>query len=590
MPVFAKWIKKFTSIFAEKTPIKPDDFELEHFLFYHGLVGASPENQRKFKDVRADLLMTIESGSSQQVASTLKLGPMFWEEKLKSIVAEVTDRALLIRVLAPDVSDEAITFDDIPLLHTDWQVRSNAALLLAHIEATEVAEKLHQSLRDTADSAIIAFCHIATALGKLGQQSSEAVLVEYLSHDEPWIRVDTAGALAQLTKGEPSKHVINALLDKHALSDYTAIAVTRSTKPSAFFEKGDEHLVAAGCQVVLEVLNSSTQTFSNETVVEAGIHECFPALAKLLTEKPTCATTIAAVRLAQWLDDHRSYTLLSPPPHSDIEKVLAYYKSDDCLKLAKETLNSLSGETKLTPIQLCELRSAVDLVSRLGDSASAASIKRLLKQDHPLLDDAIKALEELKARDASAEMIKIAKDLVDLDFRCEQPKQLNPILEKNKAHAKTYWLILKALGAMPSKESIDFLLKASQDHAPDKRSQALESLVSAVDEMEEGDMKGIMPEFSRVVGEALSDPSADVRKNALRGVAAYELVTDLKKVVGLTKAREVSTQREAFDTLSELAKKGHKKDVVETVAQALKTEPDVHKRQKLRDFIDDTSR
>ena len=37
--------KEYSSMYAI------DEFELEHLLLYHGLVGTSPENQRSFKHV-----------------------------------------------------------------------------------------------------------------------------------------------------------------------------------------------------------------------------------------------------------------------------------------------------------------------------------------------------------------------------------------------------------------------------------------------------------------------------------------------------------------------------------------------------------
>lgn len=591
MPVFAKWIKKITSIFAEKTPVKPDDFELEHFMLYNGLVGSSPENQRQFKDVRADMKLAIESESSQQVASMLKLAPLWWEEKLKTIFADFTDRAVLLKVLAPDVNDEALTFENIPLLHEDWQVRANAAMLLAHLNATETMDKLVHSLHDTADSARNAFPYIANALGKLGDPRGEEALLKYVSDEDPWIKVDLAAALAKFNSAQPSKSVLNVLINKHSHSDYAAVAVSRIVRPETFFQNADELSVTVGCQIVNDLIDASLGTFNKETVVELGAPECFPYLAKLVDDKPSCTIAATATRLAHWLENNHSYLLMSPPSQSEIEKVIAYSNSEACAKLVSDTLDSLTQETSITdPVKLCDLRSAIEFAAKHQMNSETEKIQRVLRNDHALLDNAIEALSRLDANAASAKLIEIAKTKVDVEERGLLPKQLNPVQEPNRAHARTYWLILKTLGTLPTKDSAEFLLKATQDHAPDKRAQALESLIAVLDELDDSSRKELIPALQTRLGEALVDPAAEVRKSALRGVAAFELISDLEKVVGLTRAREVSTQREAFDTLSELAKKGHKKDVLESVSQAMKTEPNVHKRQKLRDFIDDTSR
>lgn len=591
MPVFAKWIKKITSIFAEKTPVKPDDFELEHFLIYHGLVGTTPENQRQFKDVRADLKMAIDAQSKHQVASMLKLPPMWWEDRLKTIFNEFTDRELVISLLAPDINEEALTHEDNALLHEDWQVRANAALLLAHLNATEVIDKIIHSLHDTAGSARNAFPHTANALGRLRVQSGAAALAKYGDDGDAWIQVDVAAALALMHDDTPSPELIKVLLNNHDLSDYTAVGVSRALKPVTFFQTADEHSIVAGCHIINGLLDAVHGPFTEDVVADLGAPECFPALAKLLEEKPTCTIAVTATRLADWLDSHHSYVIMSPPSQGEVDKVLAFAKSDECSTLVHNTLRSLSeGSDAENPLQHRELRSAILLAAKLGDANFAPIIEKILHAEHPLLDDSIQTLSRLGAESAAAKLIEIAAVKVDLEDRWQQPKQLNPVQEPNRADAKTYWLILKALASMPTKQSAEFLLKATEDHAPDKRAQAIDSIVAVADELDEAAKKDLLAPLQTRLGAALLDPSADVRKAALRGVATFEIVSDLDKVVAMTRAREVSTQREAFDTLSELAKKGHKSRVLETVGQALKSEPNVHKRQKLQDFLDDTSR
>jgi HEAT repeat protein len=559
-------------------------------MLYNGLVGSSPENQRQFKDVRADMKLAIESESSQQVASLLKLAPLWWEEKLKTIFGDYTDRAVLLKVLAPDVKDEALSFEDVPLLHEDWQVRANAAMLLAHLNATEAVDKLVGSLHDTARGARNAFPYIANAIGKLRVPGSEEALMQYTSDDDPWIQVDLASALAKFDD-QPTKHLLAVLVNKHSHSDYTAVAVSRIIKPELFFGSGDELSVTVGCQIVSDLLDASLATFNKETVVELGVPECFPHLAKLIDEHPSCTIATTATRLANWLENNHSYMLMSPPSQEEIQKVIAYSSSPACRQLVSDTLEKLTSDENLSdPVKLCDLRSAIDFAAKHQMNSESEKIQRLLKSEHPLLDNAIEALSRLDANEAAPKLIEIARAKVDLEERCQLPKQLNPVQEPSRAKAKTYWLILKTLGTLPTRESADFLFKATDDHAPDKRAQAFESLIAVIDESDDSTRKELIDLLQSRLSEALVDPAADVRKTALRGVATFAIVSDLEKVVGLTKAREVSTQREAFDTLSELAKKGHKKDVLESVSQAMKSEPNVHKRQKLRDFIDDTSR
>src|SRR5579883_3383118 len=214
MSTMNKWLKKFASVFAEKPVVQTNDFELEHFLLYHGLVGKSPENQREFKDVRADIHQAVRNRSSAQLAIALKLAPLWWEERLRSIFSELPDRRLAGELLAPDVRDDARFFDDIPLLHSDWQVRANATIALAHLDAKEHFEKIKHSIDDTARNAPLAFPHQSYALARLEHPQAKDVLAPYLKSDELWIRVDAAGALAEAHPEDPPIELLHAIIEK----------------------------------------------------------------------------------------------------------------------------------------------------------------------------------------------------------------------------------------------------------------------------------------------------------------------------------------------------------------------------------------
>lgn len=86
MNPLAKWLKNAANLFNEKPPVKVDEFGLEHFLLYHGLVGSSPENQREFKDVRADIASAVARGNSHNLCINIKLAPLWWEDKLYRIL------------------------------------------------------------------------------------------------------------------------------------------------------------------------------------------------------------------------------------------------------------------------------------------------------------------------------------------------------------------------------------------------------------------------------------------------------------------------------------------------------------------------
>ncbi|MBZ0187756.1 MAG: hypothetical protein K8F91_16035, partial [Candidatus Obscuribacterales bacterium] len=77
MSLMHKIARKFIGAFSEKQEVVADDFEFEHFLVYHGLIGTSPPGARQFKDVRADIRLAASSESYDQLAIALKVPPLY---------------------------------------------------------------------------------------------------------------------------------------------------------------------------------------------------------------------------------------------------------------------------------------------------------------------------------------------------------------------------------------------------------------------------------------------------------------------------------------------------------------------------------
>jgi hypothetical protein len=78
----SKVVRQFKQLAGSMSSEKPDslveDYVLEHFLLYHGLVGSMPENQRQFDDIRADIRKALSERSSVQLCIALKLPPLWW--------------------------------------------------------------------------------------------------------------------------------------------------------------------------------------------------------------------------------------------------------------------------------------------------------------------------------------------------------------------------------------------------------------------------------------------------------------------------------------------------------------------------------
>src|ERR1700733_9490666 len=126
--LFAALVNRVRKVlFTEKSTVQVEDLELEHLLLYHGLVGSSPENQRAYKDVRADILAALRNQSALQLGMALKLPPLYWEDKLKRIFSEVpaNERDAAVATLLPQTSESDWPNIADPLGHTDWRTRAN---------------------------------------------------------------------------------------------------------------------------------------------------------------------------------------------------------------------------------------------------------------------------------------------------------------------------------------------------------------------------------------------------------------------------------------------------------------------------------
>jgi hypothetical protein len=77
-------LRKLAFGMKEQPTAAVEDFALEHFMLYHGLVGSSPENSRSFKDLRADLRDAVKHQSAVEMSIALKVPPLWWDDKLAS--------------------------------------------------------------------------------------------------------------------------------------------------------------------------------------------------------------------------------------------------------------------------------------------------------------------------------------------------------------------------------------------------------------------------------------------------------------------------------------------------------------------------
>jgi len=557
-----KFIKGMSKAFEEKPQIEPDDFELEHFLFYHGLAGTTPLNQRKFKDVKADINLAFNNQSSVQLAAALKIPPLWWEEKLRVIFQEHSPEAT-VALICPDL-----------LMHEDWHVRANSSNMLAFIKATQQIDALIESINDTAINTKTAFCHQIVALAKLAQGLSkddtakaEATLFKYLKSSDSWMRVDSTSAACQYgrEKSATLKPLLESLCEPHLLSDYCAVVASRTIKPLSLLENNsDEISVAAGASMVSGLLQAAKGTFGNDCIKEVELNRCLDSMINIASAQDFENKSYWATLLVSLCDLSHYLNLDSNINFAD-------------KKIVSKIQKKISDSTKPH-----EQRNSIILAGDIKQSESVDQLVKYLQKDFVFLNETIEALGKIGDNRASEPLLKLASKLVDLEERTSKGISTQPLLQDHQPEIKTYWRILQNLENLSNQKVLDFLVKQSADVAPDKRLAALNSMVTVKYALPNAAMAPV----AERLGMLLTDPSLEVRTQAVAGIGTLCIKGEIPRLAQLTSAKEVSFARQVFQTLSELAQAGHKVEVETALRQKLKSVMDPHLSRKLNTLID----
>ncbi|MBY0358745.1 MAG: HEAT repeat domain-containing protein [Candidatus Obscuribacterales bacterium] len=541
-------IKRLTSAFREKPATSIDDYVLEHFLLYNGLVGTTPENQRQFRDIRADIVEAANHDSPHEMAIALKLPPLWWEERLKTIfseIAQVNRKGVIACLNFAGNADDAEGTSS-PLRHPDWRVRSNAAAMLAFLESKESVPAIISALQDKQPELKPAFCHLAYALGNLRTEEARTALVEHLNDEEPWFRVDAAGALAHWQLSVVATDLMNGMIQDHTLSDYMAVAIVRKHRPSEFFQFNDFQIQDGACELLLALLEAIDGVFHSDSSLLPLVRQCADQVNKLAASQPNPRNLHAAIAI------NNRFNLQGPDRITDLsdvahQAIIKKYLQDS--DMAKHALY-LAGQFKL-------------------DSCSDF-LAPLLVDDSPLLNETIECAGLLKAHSLAPRICELVYQRFDLKARCQAVPSHVPVHEEDRDAALVYWIALKALGNLVHPESLKLLSLSIKDYAPDKREQALLSIQNLF----------AQPEFkpdtdlnlAEIVAAGLDDPATSVRLAALEGVSQHQLIDLLPQTAKLLNAKEISLQKKAADTFVSLAEKGHKDQVISSIQQSLAKE------------------
>ncbi|HEY9715392.1 MAG TPA: hypothetical protein V6C72_18105, partial [Chroococcales cyanobacterium] len=333
-----------------------------------------------------------------------------------------------------------------------------------------------------------------------------------------------------------------------------------------------------GCALVLGILEAAGQTFTEEIVVDAAVPSCLPALKGLFSQEPTALRVRALRELTAWMIENYpelQRSLDDLPAESELQAILQEIESADLIGMLTDAVEKHRDEHAIRLIRELRLKSMAPRLIALASQPEAANL------NVGTTDQLIETLGVLGDLAAVEPLIKLARARVDINQRTDKTPSKHPVAEENQPETKTYWRVLQALGHLPTPDSISLLIECTRDHAPDKREQALSSLIScaAVCRQERP------AEIKDAVATGLADPSPQVCIAALNGVAKLGLLDFVDSAITLVNSKQTAINKQAVRTVLDLAEQGHKKQVSEALQKRIARESDHFRKQKLTELL-----
>jgi hypothetical protein len=377
--------------------------------------------------------------------------------------------------------------------------------------------------------------------------------------------------------------ISTALLTVNPLFDYAAVAVCETTDPLTLMSDGDPQVFSAGCQLIIGKVAAATNTFSLQLVYDLPFAEILKKLVPTLQEAPSLFGARAALSIYDlWQAEHSKDRLPinEAVTGEQIAQLRELATSQAIIERTHEVLKRQSP-SQANNVELLELQHAIYLCGYLKLSESEAFLLSLAENQHPLRIEAVTALGNIGSAECAPRLIVVANKLYPLAERTGLPKSRKPVHEEDREKSRLYWTILRSLGQLPDPRSADFLIDVAEDFAPDRREQALTSLLSLASNLSSAQRSKAI----EIVSRSLDDPSTMMRAAALRGVAILNAVALLDRVVRYCDSQEPSINRQAFATLSSLSMTNHQ-EVRKLILPKLEQESDPRRKKRYQDAMD----
>ncbi len=465
-----------------------------------------------------------------------------------------------LKVIEQD-DDADLPPDGNPAETMTGRARRFAILMLGNYKSPELSQLLGKLASDPNTS-----LYATQSLVKQATTPALQALVSALKDAEGWAKVDIVEACLTLNQTRFHDILLASGLDRVAgLESYIAIPIFRSISLERYLRGGiaiAPRLVQQAAMIFAQVLQDSMKTISGPpgtdalpVVFERNLAPLATALFEGARSAPNWQNVLAVHRLATllgryWGEIARG-TVQDPrilesvyaclPMMPEIERWMNGPGRDVLL----ESLTRSDEETSIPVVkvlgELREPRAISILVSFIEATTSVTSREQALRLGH-ICD----ALGRLGDNRAVQPMIQLVERSVNVVIRSARPKRRDnlPVGDPDIPGSIVYAAVIRALGQLNDRNTLDFIIRAANDFDPYVRTETLEILKRI-------DPTGSDLRSQAAARQALNDPRDSTARLACQLVAQYQDTNAISSLQSITQTR-LELAQAAHDALQRL--------------------------------------
>ena len=524
------------------------------------LDAQSPEVKQRLSELRPEittLVTDLRWGGVSVQDTTERLIPLLnvgslqqWVPVLVPFILEI-DRAgnlvpAWLKVIEQD-DDADLPPDGNPAETMTGRARRFAMLMLGNYKSPELSQLLGKLASDPNTS-----LYATQSLVKQATTPALQALVSALKDAEGWAKVDIVEACLTLNQTRFHDILLASGLDRVAgLESYIAIPIFRSISLERYLRGGiaiAPRLVQQAAMIFAQVLQDSMKTISGPpgtdalpVVFERNLAPLATALFEGARSAPNWQNVLAVHRLATLLG--RYWGEISRGTVQDPRILESVYACLPMMPEIERWMNGPGRDVLLESLTRSDEETSIPVVKVLGELRDPRAISILVsfieattgitsREQALRLGHICDALGRLGDNRAVQPMIQLVERSVNVVIRAARPKRRDnlPVGDPDIPGSIVYAAVIRALGQLNDRNSLDFIIRAANDFDPYVRTETLEILKRI-------DPTGSDLRSQAAARQALNDPRDSTARLACQLVAQYQDTNAISSLQSITQTR-----------------------------------------------------